>query len=92
MSPSLQRIAEMNEKMLKLEEQQKFLENVLLRLDEIEKNKKILEKYYYETWFEDREENAGAMFSILSENGLYNLFLDVESTKKAIIKKLVNEL
>lgn len=92
MSESLKRIQKMDEKMKELENSQKFLQEFFDKIGEIQANKRELEEYYYSKWQDDHEKNSAAMFGILSEDGLYNLFFEVEDLQKGILKKLANNL
>lgn len=78
MSQSLERIANMDAKMQNLENAKVILENFLQELSKIRENYTELQKYYYENWMQDLEENPDAQYGILSEDGLYNLFFDID--------------
>lgn len=92
MTEAIKRIQEMDEKMKQLEKSKIFLQEFLEKIDEIETNKGELEEYYYKKWQDDHENRPNEMYGILSEDGLYNLFFEVEELQKDILKKLANNL
>lgn len=92
MTQSIERIQKMDEKMKQLEKSKIFLQDFLEKIDKIEADKGELEEYYYEKWQDDHENHPHEMYGILSEDGLYNLFFEVEELQKDILKKLANNL
>lgn len=92
MNTKLQHIQKMDEMMKNLENDKIFLENFYNKLSEISNRKKILENYYYNDWQADYEDFPHEQYGILSEDGLWNLFHEIEATEKEILKFLVAKL
>ncbi len=78
--------------MKQLEQDKIFLEHFLEKLEKIAQRKEKLEKYYNENYLEDMDKYPNENLWILSEDGLYNLFFEVETLEKNILKFLANKL
>lgn len=89
---NLEKVQQMNTLMQELEKDKIFLENTFAKIQEIAERKAKLEEYYGSEWQEDFEKFSHEKLSILSEDGLWNLFFDIENTEKDILKFLVEKL
>lgn len=89
---NLEKVQHMNALMQELENDKIFLENALQKMQEIAKKKEKLEEYYSSEWQDDFEKFPDEKLAILSEDGLWNLFFEVENAEKNILKFLVEKL
>lgn len=89
---NLEKVQQMNNLMQELEKDKNFLEEAFKKIQEINERKLILEEYYANEWQDDFENFSHEKLAILSEDGLWNLFYEVENTQKDILKFIVEQL
>lgn len=85
-----ERIEAMDAEMQKLEKNSQEMEEMLKKLQEIQSRLDLLHEYYKENWMEDFK--TGARFGILSEDGLYHLFYEIDEKQRSILKYLAKNL
>lgn len=92
MTASLERVQKMDARMQELEKDRDYLNEVFENLKKIHNRKTELEAYYGNNWSDDLDENPDAQYGILSEDGLWNLLYEIESTEKEILKFIAHTL
>lgn len=88
-------VYELDQQMKLLEQDTKWLIDTLAKLKEIHERQQKLEHYYFEEGYrKDRqiEEQFQNTYGLLSEDGLYNLFYNVDQEQLKILKYLVQNL
>lgn len=89
---NIEKVQKMNTLMQELEKDKNFLEEIFKKMQEIHKRKTILEEYYGSEWQDDFQNFSQEKLAILSEDGLWNLFYEVENIEKNILKFIVEKL
>lgn len=89
---NLEKVQKMNTLMQELEKDKNFLEEIFKKMQEIAERKAKLEEYYGSEWQDDFQNFSQEKLAILSEDGLWNLFYEVENVEKNILKFLVKKL
>lgn len=89
---NIEKVQKMNTLMQELEKDKNFLEEIFKKMQEIHERKTILEEYYSSEWQDDFQNFSQEKLAILSEDGLWNLFYEVENIEKNILKFIVEKL
>lgn len=89
---NLEKVQQMNALMQEFENDKIFLENAFQKIQEIAERKAKLEEYYSSEWQDDFQNFSQEKLAILSEDGLWNLFYEVENAEKNILKFIVEKL
>ncbi|MXV37546.1 DUF4298 domain-containing protein [Flavobacteriaceae bacterium Ap0902] len=90
-----EKVRELDESMHLLGQDTETLIGILSKLKEIQKRKSNLETYYYNGGYLadlEIENQFKDTYGILSEDGLHNLFYEINQAELEIIKYLVNKL
>ena len=76
----------------KLENHLEELKNINLLIEEIQKEKSSLEKFYYNDWLNLYENQSNGNYKILEEDRIHNLLQDLYSQEIILLKKIVSNI
>ncbi|MGI9526312.1 MAG: DUF4298 domain-containing protein [Weeksellaceae bacterium] len=88
-------LKELEQEMLLLEQDVDLLKQMHAKLKEIHERKQKLEHYYFQEGYRaDRkiEHQFKDTYGLLSEDGLWNLFYEIDQEQLQLLKFLVNNL
>ncbi len=89
-----QRLQKIEELFFQCEKDVEQLQTIKAQLQQIVKNHNDLDRYYADDYMRDREneDSFDRDYAMLSEDGIWNILIDIEDSKKELLKYLANEL